>query len=127
LKFPPVKGLDTGHFFWRVAAIDEGNNVGDFTPVQTVTRQRRMTIQVTGKLRRKHTGRINVRATNFESGGAVVGARITISGAGLRARSFRTPANGTLMVRLRPRRRGVILFRASARGYQGARSSLRVR
>jgi hypothetical protein len=127
LRFPPVKGLDTGHFYWRVAAIDEGNNVGDFTPVQTITRQRRMTIDVSGKLRRKRTGRVTIRVTNFESSAAVAGATIRVSGAGVRSRRVRTPANGSVMLRLRPRRSGAILLRASARGYQGARSSIRVR
>jgi hypothetical protein len=127
LKFPPVQGLDTGHFYWRVAAIDEGNNVGDFTPVQTVTRERRMTVTARGRLRPKRRGRITLRVTNFESGAAVAGVTLRLSGAGVRSRRLRTPANGTVMVRLRPTRRGVIVVRASAAGYQSARASLRVR
>jgi hypothetical protein len=127
LMFPPVKGLDTGHFYWRVAAIDEGNNLGDFTPVQTVTRQRRMRIAFSGTLQRKRTRRITVRVVNFESGAAVVGATIRVSGAGLRTRRVRIPANGALMLKLHPTRRGLVAFRASAAGYQGTAASLRVR
>jgi hypothetical protein len=127
LKFSPVAGFDTGHFYWRVAAIDEGGNVGDFTPVQTITRRRRMTLVVSGMLRRRRMGNVTVRVKNFESGAAVVGARVRISGAGIRARRLRTPASGTLMLRLRPRRRGVLLFRAAARGYQQTRLRVRVR
>jgi hypothetical protein len=127
LKFTPVAGLDTGHFYWRVAAVDEGNNVGDFTPVQTVTRTRRMTIALSGKVRRKRNGRVTVRVTNFESGAAVAGVTVRVSGAGVRARRVRTSANGTVVVKLRPRRRATIQFRASARGYQRAQAGLRVR
>jgi hypothetical protein len=126
LKFPPVKGLDTGHFYWRVAAIDEGSNVGDFTRVQTVKRQRRMRITISGKLQPRQTGRIAIRMTNFESNAAVAGVTIRLSGAGVRARRVRTPANGTVTVKLRPRR-GALVLRATARGYQATSTSLRIR
>jgi hypothetical protein len=127
LKFLPIGRFDTGHFYWRVAAIDEGNNVGDFTRVQEVKRTRRMRIVLTGSLRRRRTTLLVVGVKNFESGAGVAGAGIRITGAGMRARRVRTRVGGTAMVRVRPRRRGVVVFRATARGYRATSVSVRVR
>jgi hypothetical protein len=126
LKFPPIGRFDTGHFYWRVAAVDEGNNLGDFTRAQEVKRTRRMTIVLNGRLRRRRTTFVMVSVKNFESGAGVAGVGVRISGAGMRARRVRTPAGGTVMIRVRPRRRGVVVFRATARGYRTTSISVRV-
>ncbi len=127
LKFLPLGRFDTGHFYWRVAAIDEGNNVGDFTRAQEVKRTRRMRIVLSGTPRRRRTTLLLVGVKNFESGAGVAGVGIRITGAGMRPRKVRTSMGGTAMVRVRPRRRGVVVFRATARGYRSTSVSVRVR
>jgi hypothetical protein len=127
LKFFPSGTFDTGHFYWRVAAVDEGNNLGDFTPIQEVRRPRRITLAIGGALRRRRIGLLSVTVRNFESGSPVAGVAVKVSGAGIRPRRLRTTAAGTLLFRVRPRRTGTVLIRASASGYQPARASARVR
>lgn len=127
LKWTALFGLDTGRLYWRVAAIDEGNNVGDFTPAAVISRTRRMQISVVGSLRRRRQSTFSVAVKNFESGVGVTGATVRISGAGIRARRARTTIGGIVRFKVRPGRRGTLVIRASARGYRGARAAIRVR
>ena len=127
LKWFALAGLNTGRIYWRVAAIDEGNNTGDFAPVQLISRKRRLQIVVTGSPRRRRTSVLNVTVRNFESAAGVMPATVRLSGAGVRARRARTTAGGMVRFRIRPKRKGTLLIRASASGYQGARATVRVR
>jgi hypothetical protein len=127
LKFLPIGKFDTGHFYWRVAAVDEGNNLGDFTRVQEVKRTRRMRIVLSGPLRRRKATLVMISVKNFETSAGVAGVAVRITGAGMRVRRVRTPVGGTVMVRLRPRRRGVVTFRATATGYRATAVRARVR
>ena len=128
LKWFALGGLDTGRLYWRVAALDEGNNLGDFTPVQLISRTRRMQLIVTGSpLRARRATALSLTVRNFESKVGVTGARVRISGAGIRARRLRTTVGGMVRFSIRPRRKGLFLVRASAPGYRAAQIAVRVR
>ena len=129
---PPLRwfarsDLDTGRIYWRVAAFDEGNNVGDFTQPKLIARTRRMQIVLDGSLRTGARKMLTIRVRNFESLVGIAGAKVRISGAGIRPRRFRTSFGGIIRLRLRARNSGVLVIRASARGYQPTRATQRVR
>jgi hypothetical protein len=117
--------LDGGTLYWRVAAVDEGGNVGAWT-VRTITLPRRMRLAAIGFLLRKRRGIVTVTVSD-PKGRAVRGARIRASGAGAKSRSKRSGRKGTARFKLRPRKRGTIVFRARKAGYQSARVTLDVR
>jgi hypothetical protein len=124
LKYPFVR-LDTGHLYWRVAAMDEGNNDGDFTQPQHIKRIRRMEVSLRGSLKRRKRSPVVIFIRNFETAGGVPGATVRVSGAGIRRRA-RTDAGGAVRIVLRPKRRGVIVIAASKRGYLPASTRVAV-
>jgi hypothetical protein len=126
LEYRGRRDLDTGRLYWRVAALDEGNNEGDYTRPQLITRIRRMEVSVKGTLRRGRSSRVMISVSNFETAAGVSRARIRISGAGVRRRTTTTRFGWTRLA-LRPTRRGYLVISASRRGYQGASIRLRIR
>jgi hypothetical protein len=126
LEYRGRRDLDTGRLYWRVAALDEGNNEGDYTRPQLITRIRRMEVSIRGTLRRGRKSRVLISVSNFETAAGVPAARIRISGAGVRRRTT-TRRFGSVRVILRPTRRGYLVISASKRGYQGASIRLRIR
>jgi hypothetical protein len=113
-------------FYWRVAGVDEGNNVGDFTPVQQIGAAKRLRLTARGKLRRGRSTAVSLTVTG-PSGAAVKGATVRVSGAGLRPLVARTSRTGRVRFRIRPRRRGTIMYRATKAGYQPAVLKSKVR
>jgi hypothetical protein len=126
LHYPGQFSVDTGRLYWRVAATDEGDNVGDFTQPQLLTRVRRMEVSVRGTLRRGSKRWLTVNVTNFETGGGVGGALLRLEGAGV-LRKAHTTTYGSSMLQVRPRRRGYLVISASKRGYAPASLTLRIR
>jgi hypothetical protein len=127
LKYYGFRTLNTGHLYWRVAAQDEGNNVGDFTQPQLITRIRKMEIGVRGALKRGSKRPLTILVTDFETAAGVSGATVRVSGAGLRRRVAHTNMFGGTRLVLRPTRRGFLVISASKRGYQGTSVRLRIR
>jgi hypothetical protein len=115
--------LDTRRLYWRVAALDEGDNTGDFTDAQLITRTVRMEIAIRGTLKRGKRSPITIVVTNFETHGGIARALVRASGAGLRARRLRTDAFGNARLTFRPRR-GTLVLSARKPGYRPA--SLRI-
>jgi len=115
--------LDGGTLYWRVAALDEGSNAGAWT-VRTLKLPKRMKLAVIGALLRKRRGIATVTVTDAK-GRPLRGARIRASGAGAKARK-RSGRRGIARLKLRPRRRGTIVFQARKAGYQSARVTLGV-
>jgi len=113
-------------FWWRVAGVDEGNNVGDFTPAQQIGTTNRMRIAVRGKLVRGRSRAVSLSVTG-PSGAPVKGATVRVSGAGVRPRASRTNRAGRVRFVIRPRRRGTITYRATKAGYQPAVLKTRIR
>ena len=126
LKYFGFRTLNTGRLFWRVAAQDEGDNVGDFTQPQLITRIRRMEIYLRGALKRGKKGTLTVIVSDFETAAGVGGATVRVAGTGVRKRA-RTSSFGNVRLVLRPKRKGFLVFSASKRGYQGTTFRLRIR
>ena len=126
LRYPGQFTVDTGRLYWRVAATDEGDNVGDFTQPQLISRVRRIEVSVRGALKRGSKRWLTVSVKSFETGGGVGGVLLRLNGAGV-ARKARTAAYGSALLRLRPTRRGYLVISASKRGYTPASLTLRIR
>jgi uncharacterized membrane protein (UPF0127 family) len=125
LEYRGQLGVDPGRLYWRVAAMDEGNNLGDFTQPQLITRIRRMEVAIQGTLRRGRSSSVTIQVSNFETGSGVPRARLTIVGAGIR-RKATVSVSGYLRVTLRPRR-GRLVVRATHRGYSPTSTTYAVR
>ena len=124
LTHPAYAGDDP--IFWRVAAVDEGRNVGDWSPTQRIGVVRRMKLKSSGTLKRRTTRTILITVL---SGGnrPLAGATVRVSGAGAKRMAHRTTRRGTVTFRVRPRLRGSVVFRATKSGYGSATLKLRVR
>jgi hypothetical protein len=127
LEYRGFRTVNTGRLYWRVAAQDEGDNVGDFTQPQLITRVRRMDIAVQGSVKRGKRSMLSVSLADFETAGPVGGAKLRGLGAGLRLRRWRTNAFGSASLVLKPRRKGYFVITASKSGYLPVSIRLRVR
>jgi hypothetical protein len=113
-------------FYWRVAGVDEGNNVGDYTPVQQIGTAKRLRLAARGKPVRGRSTAVSLTVTG-PSGAPVKGALVRVSGAGVRRLSARTNRAGRVRFMIRPKQRGTITYRATKAGYQPAGLRNRVR
>jgi len=116
--------LDGGPIHWRVAAVDEGNNVGGWA-TGTVRLLRRMVVRASGQVAVGHRGVLTVSVANARGRG-LRRARVTVRGAGIRARSGRTGRRGAAKFRVRPRSRGSISVRVDKRGFRPGSARLTV-
>jgi hypothetical protein len=114
---------DGGSIYWRVAAVDSGGNTGGWATGR-VGLLRRMVVTASGVAQRRTRSVVEVRATNVK-GRAVRRARVTLRGAGVRARK-RTSRRGIARFRVRPRARGRILVRVDKRGYRPGSAAVAV-
>jgi hypothetical protein len=112
--------------FWRVAAADEGNNVGDWSPTQRIGVVRRMRLTARGAVKRNRTRSI-VITVRSGANRPIAGATIRVSGAGARRMARRTNRRGIATFQIRARVRGAVVFRATKSGYGSATLRLRVR
>ena len=117
LSYRGYRFLNTGRLFWRVAALDEGNNIGQYTDARAIVRTRRMEIAVRGTLRPRKKMMLNIMVTDFETGAGVPGVTLRASGAGIRVRRGTTTAYGSARWWVRAHRRGSFVIHASKRGY----------
>ena len=125
-KLSNVAYLSGNQLYWRVAGVDADNNVGDFSPAQPLSLLPKLKISVKGSLRQKARGRVTVTVRNA-SGNWMRGAKVRVTGAGVKARPQSTNALGYVRFTLRPTRRGRVLFTARKSGFQSAGITLRVR
>jgi hypothetical protein len=111
--------------YWRVAAVDEGGNVGGWatSPLRNAPRAR---IRVRGSLRRGRSRAVRVTVTG-RGGRRLKGAIVRVRGAGVTAPPRRTNRRGSVRLRLRPRSAGRVRFSAEKTGYAPARVRVRVR
>ncbi|MDX6484458.1 MAG: large repetitive protein, partial [Gaiellaceae bacterium] len=100
--------------YWRVATVDDGGNVGAFITAQ-VRAGRKMTVHVTGRLRRNARSRIKVSVRG--SGKALRSASVRASGAGVVAITKRTGKSGTTSLSLRPTKKGSVTLSVKHTGY----------
>jgi protein-S-isoprenylcysteine O-methyltransferase Ste14 len=112
--------------YWRVAAVDEGRNTGDWSPVQRIGLVKQLRLSAQGTPQRKRLRKIVVTVRG--AGNApVAGATVRLSGAGARAARVRTNRKGSATFRVRATKRGMIVFQATKSGYSAAKLRLRVR
>ncbi len=117
--------MDGGTFYWRVAAIDADGNIGDYSPTQQVATTQRIRLSAYGSpyVRRKTTIIVSTRTSR----GPIAGVNVRLWGAGLRARTKRTAADGRVTFGITPRKRGRIYLRATKAGYFTTQTSIPVR
>ncbi len=129
--------LAGGTFYWKVSAVDEDRNVGDFTRTHSFTLRKATTgpggVQVAQRLRLGLKGRLRVKrmsrvVVTVKAGGrAVAGAKVRGLGSGLRPRWRATNRRGQVVFRFRPKTKGTVLFQATKRGYLVGAAQARVR
>jgi hypothetical protein len=123
-----------GSFYWRVAALDEHNNMGDFSPAQKFTLAgSKSSVQTKGRLllmANRMPRRSRWTAVTFtvlsSRGKPVGGAAVRLTGRGLRAQAHRTNRRGKATFRIKPRLRGMLQVRAVKTGYTAGVLRLRV-
>jgi hypothetical protein len=128
--------LQGGTFWWKVAAVDEDLNLGDFTrphsfavkgggsntPIRTTQKLR---LSLKGRLRAKRTRRVVV--TVKAGARPVAGARVRAYGAGMVTKWKKTNRTGKVVFRLKPKARGIVFFQAMKTGYLPGLSRVRAR
>src|SRR6186713_1719441 len=105
-----------GTFYWRVAARDKSFNVGDWSQAQRIDIARRLRVAVSRTAPRRRWTRVLVTVSD-PLGKAVSRASVRVTGAGMRPKSGRTSARGRVTLRVRPRKRGRLLFTATKQGF----------
>jgi hypothetical protein len=126
---PPLTSYgytSTSHLYWRVAAVDEDRNQGDWTQVQQIKMQPRLRVSVSGFARHKKMSSVRVTVRSPE-GKALKGAKVKVAGLGIRAVVRKTNKRGLVVVKVRPKKKGKLLVSATKAGYQAAYGSLRVK
>ena len=83
-------------------------------------------MRLRGGARRGHRGAVRVTVTDSR-GRRLSRIRITVQGAGVKAKPQRTSRRGQTVFRIRPRKKGSLRFRAEARGYVTTAARLRVK
>ena len=117
--------VNGGQLFWRVAAMDKAQNVGDWTQAQRIDIAQRLRVAVSRPAIRKFWTRVVVTVSD-PTLKPVAGAKVRVSGAGIRAKTARTNRSGKVSFRLRPPKRGRLVFSASKAGYAAGALSMRV-
>jgi hypothetical protein len=129
-SFAPLMTLSSyaagGTLYWRVAAADEDRNQGDWTQIQQIRLQPRLRLSVSGFPKHKRAGNVTARVVDGK-GHPLAGVRVRVTGAGAKTVSKRTTATGRVTFKLRPKKRGKLVFSASKSGYQPAYGALKVR
>jgi hypothetical protein len=123
-----------GTFWWKVAATDDDQNLGDFTrPHSFSLKKGGNAVRTTQKLRLSMKGRLKAnrvrRVVVTVKAGArpVRGARVRAFGMGVVTRWKATNRAGRVVFRLKPKARGVMFFQATKKGYLAGTSRVRVR
>lgn len=128
--------LQGGTFWWKVAAVDEDQNLGDFTRAHSFVLAKSGTggaPQTTQRLRLTTKGRLTARrlrkvVVTVKAGGrAVRSARVRAFGVGVVTRWRTTNRYGRVTFRMKPKAKGVMFFQAQKKGYLAAASRVRVR
>ena len=114
-----------GSFYWRVAARDKNFNLGDWTQAQQFTLATRLRVSVNRYPVRNRLTRMTVTVLDSRNS-RVARAMVRVSGPGVRPQGHRTNSRGQALFKLRPRKRGRLLFVASKAGYSNGSLSIRV-
>jgi large repetitive protein len=113
-----------GTIYWRVAAIDADNNVGDYTGAQNFGIAQAMRVRAMGAAIRGQRTKLTVFVSATTG---VAGARVRVAGAGMRARAKTTNAAGRAEFQIRPTRRGQITITVTKPGFRTVSTTVAVR
>ncbi len=119
--------LAGGRFYWRVAAVDEGRNVGQFSPAKRITLRKGMRLSAFGAPQRGERVDIKFMARLYSSTDPVRSVAVKIWGAGVRKATKRTKSDGSATFRVRARRMGTVYALATKPGFQPIQIELKVR
>jgi hypothetical protein len=114
-----------GTLYWRVAARDKSFNLGDWTQAGRIDIAERLKVAVNRPVMRRRWNRIVVTVSN-PANRRVAGAMVRVSGAGIKARRAKTNRKGQVKFRLRPRKKGRLVFSATKAGYAAGSLSMRI-
>jgi hypothetical protein len=126
--------LQGGTFWWKVAAMDEDSNLGDFTRPHSFSLKKgpgavrvtqKLKLSMKGRLRQKRMRRVVV--TVKAGARRIAGARVRAFGVGVVTKWKKTNRRGQVVFRLKPKVRGVVFFQAMKTGYLAGSSRVRVR
>ena len=115
---------ESGIFHWRVASVDDGNNVGGWTE-GTIALGKGLQIRAAGAVRAGTRSRLRITVLDHRRR-AVAGATVAVRGLGTRDQA-RTDRRGRATLRIKPTRRGSITVTAAKRGFAGAEHIVQVR
>ena len=118
--------LNGGLFYWRVAAADEDNNVGDFSQALTLSLPKAMRVSTSGSPVYKRRVPITVTVRDAARK-PVTRAAVRVSGAGVTAFARRTNAEGRVVLYVKATRTGRVTFAITKSGYVRAIVRLAVR
>jgi hypothetical protein len=116
---------DGGRLYWRVAVVDSGNNIGAYKMGSFVL-PKGMRISIFALLSKGKSARLPISVTDAK-GKAVRGARVTITGAGIRTKRATTNRKGKANVTIRPRKRGTITVVVRKKGFADGSTTLKVK
>ena len=118
--------LNGGTFYWRVRTLDGDSNYGQPSPAQLMTLPAKL-VETTSVsfLHRGTVNTVTVTVKDF-AGHVIPGARVTASGAGLRAVAHLTGPKGGAVFKIKPTKTGYVNFVATKTGYQSVTKQLRV-
>jgi large repetitive protein len=114
-----------GTLYWRVAAIDERGNIGEMTKALTFRLPPQLKVSVSGLPRRGKSSTLTINVTDADRG-AIRGAKISITGAGVRRKGL-TKGTGKALVKVRPLRPGKLTITVTKKGYRVAVIVINVR
>jgi len=106
--------------FWRVATVDEGNNLGGWATT-AIRNAKAMRVKLSKR------GRAVVVRVKDGKKRAVKGALVRVTARGMTTVRKRTGGRGTVKVALRKAKRGKVLFHVEKRGYAPKDVKLRMR
>jgi len=117
--------VNGGRLYWRVAAIDADNNLGDYTAPQEFGIAQSMRLRAFGSPIKGRRTTISVSVASAR--GPVAGARVRVWGGGMRSRAKLTNAEGRATFAVRPTRRGRVYVVATKAEFVGAKTSIAIR
>jgi hypothetical protein len=117
---------DGGTLHWRVAAVDSGGNIGAYKTGSFVL-PKGLSVSILGFLRHGHRGQVTISVKSARTRKAVRGARLTITGAGVRTMRRSTNRRGRVVLSLTPRKKGTLTVAVKRKGFRDAIAVSKVR
>ncbi len=113
--------------YWRVAAVDGSGNIGEMTKALGFKLPIALKVTTSGLLRKGKSGTLTITVADPARNG-VRGAKVTITGGGLRKKIVTTKSNGkTSALKLKPKSRTKITITVTKAGYKTTTFSYTVR